>query len=178
MDGSWTSKIIFEKYLVEKLLGTGSFGAVYQVKDLNSNLTYALKVEMNTLGDQQSDFGKKTSFLMNEKGIMEILASETCFPHVIDFYQTSAYTAVVMTLFGSSLQNCFNLCNQRFTLSTVKQIALRLIDIFEVFHDYNFIHRDIKPLNFVIGCEEDSVTDIFLIDFGLSMSYRSKQRGF
>lgn len=46
-----------------------------------------------------------------------------------------------------------------------------MISRIEFLHSKNFIHRDIKPDNFLIGLEK-KVDTVFIIDFGLSTKYR------
>lgn len=88
------------------------------------------------------------------------------------FCQASNYHGLVMNLLGPSLNACFKQCKKKFTLNTVVEIGSQIIDIIEIFHEYGFIHRDIKPNNFLIGTKENS-KKIYLIDFGLSILYRS-----
>jgi len=57
----------------------------------------------------------------------------------------------------------------------INLFALQCIDRLEFIHSKNIIHRDIKPLNFLIGRKDPNV--IYLIDFGFSKKYRSSRTG-
>ena len=53
-------------------------------------------------------------------------------------------------------------------------MAIKLVDLLEVFHDQGYIHCDIKPDNIMIGdFTKDSklVNRLYLIDFGISQKY-------
>ena len=54
-------------------------------------------------------------------------------------------------------------------------IALQSIDRLEYIHSKFFIHRDIKPGNFVIGRNDPNI--IYLIDFEYSHKYKSSRTG-
>ncbi|GJZ65086.1 casein kinase 1-like protein [Tanacetum coccineum] len=53
------------------------------------------------------------------------------------------YNTMVIDLLGLSLEDLFNYCNWKFTLKTINKV--------EYMHSRGFLHRDIKPDNFLMG---------------------------
>ena len=81
------------------------------------------------------------------------------------------YNVMVMDLLGPSLEDLFNFCNRRFTMKTVLMLADQMISRIEYVHNKSFIHRDIKPDNFLMGIGRHC-NKLFIIDFGLAKKYR------
>ena len=77
---------------------------------------------------------------------------------------------MVMDVLGPTLENLMKYCHRRFTVKTVCMVADQLLTRIEVLHNTGFIHRDIKPDNFLIGVGKKQMT-IFMIDFGLSKRF-------
>ena len=63
---------------------------------------------------------------------------------------------MIMDLLGPSLAELFTFCGNRFSLKTTLMIAYQLFDKFEHMHKKNFIHRDVKPDNFLMGMFDSS----------------------
>ena len=51
-----------------------------------------------------------------------------------------------------------------------------MISRIEFLHNNNFIHRDMKPDNFLIGINKKMNT-VYMIDFGLAKRYRDPKTG-
>jgi casein kinase 1/casein kinase 1 epsilon len=72
-------------------------------------------------------------------------------PNVYYCATEGEYNIMVMDLLGPSLEDLFNLCGRKFSLKTVLILADQMIQRIEYIHSRHFLHRDIKPDNFVIG---------------------------
>lgn len=78
---------------------------------------------------------------------------------------------MIMDLLGSSLEDLFNICNRRFSLKTVLMLADQMISRLEVIHSKCYVHRDIKPDNFLMG-RGSKANLVYIIDFGLAKLFR------
>ncbi|KAI8553451.1 hypothetical protein RHMOL_Rhmol05G0017200 [Rhododendron molle] len=76
-----------------------------------------------------------------------------------------------MDLLGHSLEDLFNLCSRKFSLKTVLMLADQMINLVEFVHSKSFLHRDIKPDNFLMGLGRHA-KQVYIIDFGLAKKYR------
>lgn len=92
-------------------------------------------------------------------------------PNVHWFGREGDYNVLVMDLLGPSLEDLFKFCGRKFSLKTVLMLADQLITRLEYIHSMNYIHRDVKPDNFLMGIgKKESLS--YVIDFGLSKVYR------
>lgn len=153
---------IANRYLVLEKIGSGAFGEIYRGLNLITNGEVAVKVESRGCPHPQLEYeGKVYKCLEGTPGI----------PRVHYFAVVHEHNAMVMDLMGPSLEDLFNYCERRFTLKTVLMLADQMLQRIEYVHYKHFLHRDIKPDNFVVGTGEHA-RHIYLIDFGLAKRYR------
>jgi casein kinase 1 len=103
--------------------------------------------------------------------LYKILAGGVGIPNVHWYGVEGDYNVMVIDLLGPSLEDLFSFCNRKFSLKTVLMLADQMVNRIEYVHAKNFIHRDIKPDNFLIGLGKKA-NQVHIIDFGLAKKYR------
>jgi casein kinase 1 len=109
--------------------------------------------------------------LLYESKLYKILAGGVGVPNVHWYGVEGDYNVMVLDLLGPSLEDLFSFCNRKLSLKTVLMLADQTVNRIEYVHAKNFIHRDIKPDNFLIGLGKKA-NQVHIIDFGLAKKYR------
>lgn len=150
------------RYALGRKIGNGSFGDIYLGNNITTKEEVAIKLEsMKTRHPQ----------LAYEYRLYRILQGHVGIPSVHWFGQEGDYNVLVMDLLGPSLEDLFNFCSRKFSLKTVLLLADQLIARIEYIHSKNFLHRDIKPDNFLVGLgKKENI--VYAIDFGLAKKFR------
>lgn len=148
---------IGSRFLLGKTLGSGSFGQIFEGKELKTGQRVALKLEPKTAQHPQLHY---------ESRVYRILGGGPGIPAVHWYGSEGQYNVLVLDRLGASLEQLFTQCQRRFSLKTVLMLADQMLARMEYVHAKHFVHRDIKPDNFLVG-RGPFENVIFLIDYGL-----------
>lgn len=158
------SSVVGLHYKIGKKIGEGSFGVIFEGTNIINGVPVAIKFEpRKTEAPQLRDEYRTYKHLQGSEGI----------PNAYYFGQEGLHNILVIDLLGPSLEDLFDWCGRRFTIKTVVQVAIQMLNLVEEVHRHDLIYRDIKPDNFLIG--RQSLADennVHLIDFGMAKQYR------
>ena len=160
---------ISDRYKLDsrKKLGSGSFGEIYLGKSLRSNEDVAIKLEPVTNQHPQ---------LFHENKVYSAFQGGPGIPKIYWYGKQGNYNILVMETLGPSLEDIFNEYGCKFSLQTSLMSMDQMITRIEYIHSKGFIHRDVKPDNFLIG-KLSKKELIYIIDFGLAKRYKDPKTG-
>lgn len=144
------------RYLLEKQIGSGGFGAVYLAIDTRFSGNNKVAIKQISLNSEQA-----TALFRQEADLLYNL-SHPNLPKVTNCFQENNQNFIVMDyISGKDLAESLK-SGKRFTVSESMEIADKVLDALEYLHSFLISHRDIKPHNIKI----DENGKIYLLDFG------------
>ena len=151
------------RFSIGRKLGAGSFGEIHRGDDRDSGDQVAIKLEKSN---------SRVPQLSYESKLYNIFKNGCNIPKFYWFGTEGNYNVMVIQLLGKSLEDLAGqFPHHRLSLKTVLMLVDQMISSVEYIHKMNFIHRDIKPDNFVMGTGS-TANQVFIIDYGLSKKYR------
>ena len=153
------------KYRVGRKIGSGSFGEIYIATNIQNNEQVAVKMEKVSTNHPQ---------LLYEARLYRVFQGDPGVPQIFWFGVEGTHNVMVMELLGQSLEELLQSNKGRLDLKTVLLLADQMIKRIEYIHHRSYLHRDIKPDNFLLGLGSKANT-VFVIDFGLSKRYKDSK---
>nr|XP_027201368.1 casein kinase I-like [Dermatophagoides pteronyssinus] len=157
-------------WVVKRRLGSGSFGVVYEVANVYTQVEAAAKLEKAY---------RFNSTLFYESALLKKLGFCRGIPKFFEIFTTvckgEVYHVLVLELLSENLDAVFRSYGYNFTSHEVVFFVRQIVLLLKLVHGENYIHRDVKPQNFVLGVGANR-NRVYIIDFGLSQLYRSEGR--
>ncbi|KAM0881030.1 hypothetical protein ACQ4PT_033200 [Festuca glaucescens] len=155
-------RIVGSKYKLGRKIGSGSFGEIYLATHVDTYEIVAVKIENSKTNHPQ---------LLYEAKLYNALQGGTGIANIKWCGIDGEENVLVIDLLGPSLEDLFVYCGRRFSLKTVLMLADQMITRIEFLHSKGYLHRDIKPDNFLMGLGRKA-NQVYIIDFGLAKRYR------
>ena len=158
------SRLIAEKYRLDRLLGRGGMGAVYSGTHLDLDRPIAIKL---LLPDFISEPDALERFRREARA-----AARLNHPNVADTYDYGALPEggayIIMELVdGQTLREYMNVVGA-LPIEEAALIARQVCDGIDVAHAAGIVHRDLKPSNIVLRRDHQKQLQAKVVDFGVA----------
>ena len=153
------------EFEIIKVLGTGSYGKVYQCRNRFDGLEYAIK----TIENKSIDEGK------HEAAILAYISSAYESSHIVRYYHSWVEESVIYIVTESCLENIEILLDSSNALKVSETLIRKLIKhickALKKLHGDLIVHLDIKPENILLS----KTGKYKLCDFGLATLLKVKK---
>ena len=164
---STTDNIAQNYQLLTAELGHGAFGRVRLGLDKVNQKLVAIKIEDKTKSKRPSDYLLKAEY----KAMIGVGNTE----QVLALWEDNRAHYMAMNLLGPSLSHMHKICGRTFSLETTLELIRQMIHISRHHHEAGFLHRDIKPDNYLVDYSIPH-RKIHLVDMGLSKHIEQTNR--
>jgi hypothetical protein len=149
---------LFPRFSIQRLIGRGGMGAVYEVRQLELDRTVALKILPPEIGGRP---GFSDRFVREAKALAKLNHPGIVTLH--EFGQAGGLHFILMEYVdGASLRDLLE--HGRISPREALAIVPQICDALQYAHDHGIIHRDIKPENILL----DRLGRVKVADFGLA----------
>ncbi len=146
-------------YRIDRLLGQGGMGAVYEATQLSLNRTVALKLISAELGDDE-DFRER----FRREGHVHAAMSH---PHIVPVFEAGesehGLFLAMQLIRGPNLRSL--IVGRELTPGAAVRLLGQVADALDTAHAAGLIHRDVKPENILVSGDGRHA---FLTDFGVT----------
>jgi serine/threonine protein kinase len=144
-------------FVIERLIGSGGMGEVYEACDTILNRGVAIKVLPDSLAGDADRLSRWT------RGAAPRDAQSPNIAHIHGFEESAGMAALVMELVGGPTLGD-RIAHGPLPWDEALSIARQIADALEAAHEQGIVHRDLKPAN--IKVRDDGVVKV--LDFGLA----------
>ncbi len=151
------------RYQLQKVLGRGAMGVVYEGADPKLNRQVAVKLILKSnIEDPAMEAEYSARFIREAQAVARL--NHPNIVTVFDFGEENNIAFLVMELIrGDELKNYFDE-KKSFALDDAVRMTCELLDALDYAHKHDIVHRDIKPANVML----DEQMRVKLTDFGVA----------
>ncbi len=157
-------RTIENRYRLEKLLGKGGMGAVYEATDTRINRRVAVKILSGAMFGNRDALRRfereaQTAGKLNHRNIV------TVFDYGV--LSTEGAFLVMELVKGETLSEALKR-EGKLNAETVQAWFAQVLDGVEAAHKAGIIHRDLKPDHIFVTQDEEETVRLCILDFGLA----------
>ncbi len=153
---------VLGRYRIERLLGEGGMGRVFEATHLSINRRVALKVLRPELAKVESQVQR---FVAEAQAVNRVKH-----PHIIaveDLVREGEHLFFVMELLGGQTLKALARVAP-IELVRVVRLMRQAAEALAAAHQVGVIHRDVKPDNLVVERDDEGLEQLMVLDFGVA----------
>jgi serine/threonine-protein kinase len=160
-------------YLIERRIGGGGMGEVFQARQLSSNRPVAIKMMVPTSAASE----KAKDYFRREMTVLKdlLMPNGLCHPNIVAFYDIfeidGQFQLVMEYVAGKNALDYVKDLTQPLSIPTAARLGRLLLSALDHAHSRGYVHRDIKPSNLLVMGPPQGV-QLKLSDFGLAKNFR------